>query len=54
MDEPATCAVCGTAAAEPPATWSMEVTTRGPRWLCDRCTREHVRSIEARLDDAWW
>jgi hypothetical protein len=24
------------------------------KWVCPTCTREHVRSIEAKLDTAWW
>jgi hypothetical protein len=28
--------------------------TKGMQWLCDRCTRENIRSIEGRLDSAWW
>ena len=23
-------------------------------WTCDRCSRTHLRSIEAKLDQAWW
>ncbi|MGE5763496.1 MAG: DUF488 domain-containing protein, partial [Mycobacterium leprae] len=50
-----------------PATWtatrgearaggsSVRGATRcATRWLCERCTREHVRSLEARLEPAWW
>jgi hypothetical protein len=24
------------------------------RWVCPQCTREHVRSIEAKLERQWW
>jgi hypothetical protein len=34
--------------------WSLESTARGVRRLCDACTREHVRDIEAKLDEEWW
>ena len=51
---PATCGVCGASVDERPATWSMQVGERGQVWLCDRCTRENLRSIEGRLDEAWW
>ena len=27
---------------------------RGVDRLCARCTREHVRDIEAKLDEDWW
>ena len=23
-------------------------------WTCDRCSRENLRSIEGKLDSAWW
>jgi hypothetical protein len=56
----ATCQRCGTtdagdAAGEglPPG-WSLETTARGVGRLCGRCTREHVRDIEAKLDEDWW
>ena len=49
-----TCAVCGTTADPLPATWSLQVGERGPQHLCDRCTRDNLRSIEGRLDEAWW
>ena len=52
--EPATCARCGVTVGDRPLTWSLEVGARGAQWLCAACTREHVRAIEGRLDDAWW
>lgn len=51
-----TCAVCSTAAPSepPPFTWSSAV-ERGRRlWTCERCSRENIRSIEGKLDSAWW
>jgi len=55
-DNPAvtSCAVCGTTVDKVPVTWSSQVSERGPQWLCERCTRETPRSIEGRLDEAWW
>jgi hypothetical protein len=50
----ATCTVCGTRVAERPLTWSLQVGARGEQWLCADCTRANVRSIEGRLDEAWW
>jgi len=35
-------------------TWSLQVSARGTIWLCERCTRDNVHSIEGRLDEAWW
>ena len=52
--EPATCAVCGCRQPERPATWSLQVGDRGVSWLCDGCTRQNLRAIEGRLDEAWW
>ena len=47
------CAGCQQVADEPPLGWSLQVDATGPRWLCAHCTREHVRSIECRLDEGW-
>ncbi|HWH28425.1 MAG TPA: hypothetical protein VNU26_05590 [Mycobacteriales bacterium] len=49
-----TCAVCGRSEQGLPATWSSQTSERGTSWLCERCTRENLRSIEGRLDEAWW
>jgi hypothetical protein len=49
-----TCARCGTAVAGLPTTWSSQTSARALSWLCERCTRENLRSIEGRLDEAWW
>ena len=27
---------------------------RGGRWYCDRCATQHLRSVEAKLDEEWW
>lgn len=48
------CAACGAVAQGPPVTWSSQTGPRGTSWLCERCTRENLRSIEGRLDEAWW
>jgi hypothetical protein len=37
-------------ADEPPPTWTAQVDQRGRQWLCETCTREHLRAIEGRLD----
>ena len=49
-----TCSQCGAQAEEQPVTWSVENTDRGRIVLCDTCTREHLRSIEAKLDADWF
>lgn len=52
------CARCGATARAPadglPAGWSLAGSERGIDRLCDACTRENVRAIEARLDEEWW
>ncbi|MDT4957530.1 MAG: hypothetical protein QOD31_1329 [Pseudonocardiales bacterium] len=58
-----TCSICGRVAdpvedGNPPLTWCADVVeTRDgnrTRWVCAECTRKHVRSIEAKLDQQWW
>jgi len=56
-----TCVVCGTVADDTdtiPLGWSMSTSERGPErarvFTCPSCVRENVRSIEAKLDEAWW
>jgi hypothetical protein len=49
-----TCARCGARAEPAPPTWTIQTSERGDEWLCDVCTRAHIRSIEGRLDEAWW
>jgi hypothetical protein len=54
------CGRCGAAGPEGddgdilPLGWSLSTSRRGVQRLCDRCTREHVRDIEAKLDEEWW
>jgi hypothetical protein len=56
VDAP-TCSSCGTA-APPDDTWRLTWTSGIERgrmtWVCDRCSRENLRSIEAKLDSEWW
>ncbi|PZF80791.1 hypothetical protein [Jiangella anatolica] len=52
--EAVACAHCGTTAAEPPLTWVSSVERGRTLYYCDRCARDNLRSIEARLDTAWW
>jgi hypothetical protein len=57
-EEHQTCARCGATAPAPtgglPAGWSLATSDRGVDRLCAACTRDNVRSIEARLDEEWW
>jgi hypothetical protein len=59
----AQCSMCGRAAdpvadGDPPRTWCADIHQGldGPytRWVCPACTRQYVRSIEAKLDSPWW
>jgi hypothetical protein len=53
--EPAACATCGAVATgSVPVTWSAAVESGRRVWTCERCARENVRSIEAKLDSSWW
>jgi len=53
-EQTVSCTSCGTTVSEKPATWSMQVSERGVRWVCDECTRLNLRSIEGKLDEGWW
>lgn len=56
-DEAPVCATCGTVAADPALaaiTWTRGTENGREVWTCDRCSREHLRSIEGKLDSAWW
>ncbi|MFE6663571.1 hypothetical protein ACFVFH_08375 [Streptomyces sp. NPDC057697] len=50
------CALCGTAAdgETAPPTWICSVENGSHQYFCEECARTHIRSIESRLDSAWW
>ena len=59
------CSLCGTTVQAPvPLTWSTSTGTstststgtgsRGLTHACDLCTRQHLRAMEARLDEEHW
>lgn len=53
------CDFCGAAAVgvdagEVPLTWVVATENGRRRRFCDRCAREHLRSMEAKLDSEWW
>ena len=54
------CATCGTTPADDDAaalariTWARGVENGRDTWTCDVCSRTHLRSIEGKLDSAWW
>jgi hypothetical protein len=39
---------------EVPFTWVVSVENGRRRVYCERCSREHLRSIESKLDSEWW
>ncbi|MGC4939194.1 hypothetical protein [Kribbella sp. DT2] len=51
-----TCARCGQQAEtdDLPITWMTSVENGRRLAYCDRCARDNVRSIEGKLDSAWW
>jgi hypothetical protein len=51
-----TCDFCGRQEPgdEPPLTWTTAVERGRVRRFCDDCSREHLRSMEAKLDSEWW
>jgi len=52
------CSSCGKAAAGDDQaarlTWSRSVERGRTTWTCQRCSRDHLRSIETKLDPEWW
>ena len=59
MDEASAprCAVCEQQASDDGTwrlTWMHGVENDREVWTCERCSREHLRSVEAKLDSAWW
>ena len=51
-----TCAHCERQAEneDVPVTWATSVENGRRLVYCDRCARENLRSIEGKLDSAWW
>ena len=49
------CCLCGTTVPAPaPLTWSRASGPRGTTHLCERCTRDNLRALEAKLDQEHW
>ena len=56
-EAPPACATCGVVSSDPALarlTWTRGTENGREVWTCDRCSREHLRSIEGKLDSAWW
>jgi len=55
LDSTVTCALCGTTVELGPLlTWSTQSGPRGVTMVCERCTRDNLRAIEAKLEPQWW
>jgi hypothetical protein len=39
---------------EIPLTWVTSIENGRRRVYCERCSRDHLRSIESKLDSEWW
>jgi DNA-directed RNA polymerase subunit RPC12/RpoP len=51
------CATCGRTPDDEAAaclTWMRGLENGRVVWTCERCSREHLRSIEGKLDSPWW
>ncbi len=54
------CLMCGRVAASAEElatarlTWTRGVEDDRTVWTCQTCSREHLRSIEGKLDSSWW
>jgi hypothetical protein len=53
---PASCDFCGATAPteDLPLTWTTAVENGRRRTFCERCSPEHLRAIEGKLDSEWW
>ncbi len=54
---PLACATCGRAAPDDDSwrlTWATGVERGQVVLTCDRCARDNLRGIEAKLDPEWW
>ena len=51
-----TCAFCGEVAEgdQAPLTWTSAVEQGQVKHFCERCSREHLRAMESKLDSEWW
>ena len=48
------CALCGATSPALPLGWATAVERGRTVHHCERCSREHVRSMEAKLDSDYW
>ncbi|MEI2821000.1 MAG: hypothetical protein V9E81_12635 [Marmoricola sp.] len=52
----ATCDFCGdySDTDSMPLDWTSAVELGRAKYFCAMCSREHLRSMEAKLDSEWW
>ncbi|URM89704.1 hypothetical protein LUW75_06550 [Streptomyces sp. MRC013] len=48
------CSRCGATADDLPLAWTCSVENGTRLYFCGTCARDHIRSIESRLDSTWW
>lgn len=50
------CAFCGHTdeGDQPPLTWTSAVESGRLQYFCARCSREHLRAMESKLDSDYW
>jgi hypothetical protein len=55
-DQPRICDFCGRHESDPARTltWSTAVENGRQRTYCDVCSRDHLRSMEGKLDSEYW
>ena len=56
-DAAVVCATCGAVPADLSLArllWARGTENGRDVWTCERCSRQHLRSIEGKLDSAWW
>jgi hypothetical protein len=54
---PLVCTTCGRVPEDKTdarLSWVLGVENGRQVWTCELCSREHLRSIEGKLDSAWW
>ena len=52
----AICDFCGAVSAgdDAPLTWTSAREQGRTKFFCDRCSREHLRAMESKLDSQHW
>lgn len=50
------CSVCGRTPTDATdgLAWTFDASGGRESWVCSACSRDHVRAIEAKLEQEWW